>query len=91
MFSVLFSGLAGDLTLYKNIPFLGTFSLSFTTFGYIITIMIFFIFLKEKKYLYLNMGVSLLHLYIFGFLFNLIFILSLFTIFEILWMLKNYI
>lgn len=88
--SLLFGVLAADLFTHMEIPLLGAFSYFFGSWGYAITIFIFHSFGKKTKYLYLNMGISLRNLYLYGFLFNLILTLGIYLIGNVLWSLKSY-
>jgi len=62
------------------VPSLGGFSLFFTTFGYLVTVFMHYSFSRKTKYMYFNKGISRLRLYLFGFLFNLLFVFALHTI-----------
>ncbi|MDF2852531.1 MAG: hypothetical protein K0S31_3216 [Sphingobacterium multivorum] len=78
--SILFGTIAAGLINSSNFPLLSSFSIVFTTIGYLLTFLIFLYFVKNKKYLYYNMGVSIFHLFIFGFVFNIVFVSPFFII-----------
>lgn len=75
--SCFFALLTTDLVSDSRHPLLTAFSFCFITCGYALTIMIFHFFSKRTRYLYFNLGVSLLRLYLFGFIFNLLIIFAL--------------
>jgi len=62
------------------VPSLSGFSVLFTTFGYVVTVFMHHSFSRKTKYMYFNKGISRLRLYLFGFLFNLLFVSVLHTI-----------
>lgn len=88
--SLLFGALATGLVEYVRFPLLTAFSFFFATFGYAITILIFHFFGERTKYLYFNLGISLIRLYLIGFIFNIILLMVFYLIANILWMLKSY-
>lgn len=82
--SGLFAAFAPVQILFFKNPYLSTFSFLFTTIGYASTALVFDYFGKKTKYMYFNMGVSFSHIYVFGFLFNLLFVFTLYIIIEML-------
>jgi len=84
--SILFAAFFTELFSYSKTPFFLAFSLVFTTVGYIVSIVAFDYFGKKTNYMYYNLGISLSRVYMYGFFFNLLFVLGLYLVFEKLWM-----
>ncbi|GHE23311.1 hypothetical protein GCM10017764_02790 [Sphingobacterium griseoflavum] len=72
--SIIFAGFGTGQPFLPEMPFFGGVALSFTTFGYFMTVFASHHFGKRTKYMYFNRGVSLSRIYIFGFLFNFVFV-----------------
>lgn len=67
-----------ELTLFSQ-ALLSNFLIFFASIGYGLTVMTFHYFNKSTLYIYFNKGISIIHLYIVGFIFNLLLMFVLFT------------
>ena len=76
--SILFAALVPvRIPLFDNL-FFSAFSFFFLTSGYAFSVCLYNYFGKRTKYIYFNMGLSFVRMYVFGFVLNLLFITSLY-------------
>lgn len=84
-FSLLFGVLAAGVLPPTDFPMLKSFSFFFITFGYALAIVIFRFFSQKTRFMYYNAGISLMHLYAFGFIMNVLIVLGLHVIIYGVW------
>jgi len=84
--SFLFSALSPLDLSFHPMPMLISFSIVFTTIGYGLTALAFLYFGKRTRYLYFNMRISFAKLYGFGFIANVMLVLTLNLFATILWL-----